>query len=73
MSDSSKGAWTEIAFVIVAFIAGCIGGYSQGCKDMTEAMQFEAISNGHAEYYIDENHNKQWRWLEAARKETSHE
>ena len=29
-----------------------------------ESFKDEAVEVGHAEYYIDEDHNKQFRWLE---------
>lgn len=25
-------------------------------------LKMEAVKSGHAEYYLDENNNKQWRW-----------
>ena len=30
----------------------------------TRQMHNEAVTTGHAEYYLDENNERQWRWKE---------
>ena len=46
--------WTIIFFLGFG-ISGCI---SRGVNEN------RAVESGHAEYYIDENHEKQFKWLE---------
>lgn len=48
----------DMIFLSVALIIGFAAG---GC--MTQAYcEKQAVKSGHAEYYLDENNNKQWRW-----------
>jgi len=49
---------TALALVIVFFSFGL--GDSCGYGRAIE----HAIENGHAEYYLDKDHNRQWRWKE---------
>ena len=53
----------------VVFMAGLLTGMlsiitfvlATGGKPRS-VFQDEAVKSGHAEYYLDENNNKQWRW-----------
>lgn len=40
---------------------GAIAGQAAGVVE----MQREAVKKGVAEYYLDEKHERQWRWKEA--------
>ena len=40
----------------------CIGGIIEG-ECATTRWQNAAVRNGHAEYYLDITHERQWRWL----------
>ena len=48
---------------LVGFGIGLVVGYIAGCSDGHRAMQLEAVTKGHAEYYLDK-HIRQWRWKE---------
>lgn len=41
---------------IFVCLAGMDGAYSEA--------RSEAVEAGHAEYYLDEDNERQWRWLE---------
>lgn len=45
-------------------------GKRQGWADGILKMRDEAVAIGHAEYYLDEKHERQWRWLPAAEERT---
>ena len=36
-----------------------------------EFLQKEAVKAGHAEYYLDEDYQRQWRWLPVPEKENA--
>ncbi len=55
MNDDDK--FTLIACGVVAL---CIG-VAIWCM-VAVAWQNESVELGHAEYYLDAQHNKQWRW-----------
>ena len=54
-------------------MANCIGGivctisltlcaYAIGNAEGRKNLQDKAVKDGKAEYYLDENHMRQWRW-----------
>lgn len=43
------GTGAILASALTAFLADCL-------------WRHEAVNQGHAEYYLDENHKRQWRW-----------
>jgi hypothetical protein len=45
--------------MLVAFFAGGVFG---SCT-RHNWWQYEAVRAGHAEFYLDKDHNRQWRWL----------
>jgi hypothetical protein len=49
-----------ICLVIMVFVVSSQGGIKTGRIQ----MQKEVVKAGHAEYYLDENHERQWRWKE---------
>ncbi len=44
-----------IALILAALIGGGHLGY--------ESHKDESVKAGHAEYYLDKDNNRQWRWL----------
>lgn len=54
MNDGAAGFFAALVFACVALLAGCnFGQFS---------IKEDAVKNGVAEYYLDENHEKQFRW-----------
>jgi len=56
-----------ILILIIAIISAAGFGYigfSIGSVEQIEAIRSQAIDVGAAEYYLDENHEKQFRWIE---------
>jgi len=48
---------------VTAFVCFILGGVAGDC-----GMQDAAVKKGHAEYCLDDDHNKQWRWLPIEKK-----
>lgn len=48
--------------IAIVFIVGGIIGFVVGFCVATNECEKTAVKSGHAEYYLDENNNKQWRW-----------
>lgn len=46
----------------IMFIVGVIIGFVIGFRVATNEYEKTAVKSGHAEYYLDEDNNKQWRW-----------
>jgi len=51
--------WVVIVVVIIVAIA-----YEEGVKDGVESMELQAIEMGAGEYYINEDLNQDFRWLD---------
>lgn len=51
--DMIIGAW--VGFMFAAAMFGCLT-----TPDRT--WRLEAVKKGHAEYYFDNNYERQWRW-----------
>jgi hypothetical protein len=47
---------------VIGFIVGALLGALIAVCAMQSGWQRHAVDTGHAEFYLDENHNKQWRW-----------
>jgi|GEM_PF-6554866 len=45
------------AVLVVAFVLFC-GGQIRGCTERDEA-----VKRGQGEFYLDQDHNKQFRWI----------
>lgn len=45
--------------VTTAFAIGFMWGFDEGGK----AIMKDGLKNGQIEYYLDENHDRQWRWV----------
>ena len=56
MSDDDK--FTPIACGIVAVLVGI----AVLVGTLTVAWRNDAVDRGHAEYYLDAKHERQWRW-----------
>ena len=53
------------AILLGAIVGACLGfmiGLFIGFKNGQTESQAEAVSAGKAEYYLDQNNNRQWRW-----------
>jgi len=53
--------------IIAIGIAGAVYGFFHlgvqlGREEVTEEFQDDAVKQGHAEYYLDSNNERQWRW-----------
>jgi MFS superfamily sulfate permease-like transporter len=49
--------------IFVGLGLGLIFGFAIGCALTLEDSADEAVAAGKAEYYLDENNERQWRWL----------
>ena len=61
MGEKLAGQVAWLALVIFAWVGGLLVG--RGVEQTV--MRDEAAKAGHAEYYLDENHERCWRWLPA--------
>ena len=52
--------------LISLFIAFCIG-WLVGYYATNDSWEQDAVESGYAEYYVDVDHKKQWRWLRQER------
>lgn len=60
MTDESKMIFiVSFAALAFAFLTGFVVYHAA-----RESFEIEAVEEGHAEFYIDKDHIKQWRWLE---------
>jgi len=48
----------EFVFILVALIIGLI----LGCNVMNSLWEKAAVKAGKAEFYLDADNNKEWRW-----------
>ena len=67
MSDAPKqgigGAIVGIVIIgLMVFMLGCALGDTIGECRTTRTIHDEAVKAGHAEYYLDKDNEKQWRW-----------
>jgi PBP1b-binding outer membrane lipoprotein LpoB len=53
-------ALTALAIISAIFLVTCTG-YMAGQMDCRKEIQDELVQSGHAEYYLDEDGDKQWR------------
>ena len=53
--------WMAVTAFVCFVLGGAAGSYG---------MQDKAVEKGHAEYYLDDENNKQWRWLPVEKKES---
>lgn len=50
---------------IVSLVVGVLCGGLFGVTATNTGWKNRAVESGHAEFYLDEDNNRQWRWLEA--------
>jgi hypothetical protein len=50
------------AVIAIVFIVGWIIGFVVGFCVATNEFEKTAVKQGKAEYYLDENNERQWRW-----------
>ena len=67
MKEDAAILIVTIAMYFIFLGLGCHAGYGVGRKDGREYELQDwkdwSVNTGHAEYYLDEAHNRQWRWL----------
>lgn len=63
---SSESGCEVSAIALAIMIIGPIWAYSFGCDAGEQMMIDKAVVDGVAEYYLDENNNRQWRWKPAS-------
>ena len=58
LSNEGERFIIGVVFFFIGVLAGsvCVFNATQSC------WRREAVSSGRAEYYLDENHERQWRW-----------
>ena len=59
---------TWIACLVSVGIGGCLG-EKEGIRDTTEAIHQEAKEAGVGEFFLDDNEDKQFRWVTNDREE----
>lgn len=63
MSDEATLMETIAFWICVGFISFCLVMLGRSCtKDDIRMIQEEAVKTGHAEFYLDQNNERQWRW-----------
>ena len=60
---------SDSTFACVFFIVGFLLGTFLEISVGNERWQYHLESLGHAEFYLDENNNRQWQLLDEVRKE----
>jgi len=50
--------WYMVENMLIGVAIGFLIGF-QGCKWV---FKYEAADEGHAEFYLDKNRRRQWRW-----------
>lgn len=61
LAEALAKAGAFALLVLLATLAGiCFG--STSAAEQTEQLRAEAVKRGHAEYYLDDNRQRQWRW-----------
>ena len=51
---------------LICFFIGFSLGFMCGGLDALRGANKEAVKEGHAEYYLDKNHKRKWRWKKLA-------
>lgn len=68
--DFSAGLLGVFLIAVVGFIGGVIGSittHSSHVEEGRQQLRDEAVKANHAEYYIDTNNQRAWRWKETAK------
>ena len=52
----------EFWLLAILIAIAVFGGYWAGAASEHDDFQEKAVNEGHAEYYLDENNERQWRW-----------
>lgn len=52
----------EVKLMVASFAVGVLCGFILGLAALASDWKRDAVRNGKAEYYLDKNHKKQWRW-----------
>ena len=62
MSREAAELIVVCVLMAIAAVLSCILGVRAGCRVTRAELERSAIEAGHAEYYLDHNHQRQWRW-----------
>ena len=54
----------RVGIVSLIVLGMLIVGWAFGYVTASSAWRAEATELGHGEYYLDKDHNRQWRWKE---------
>lgn len=55
---------TNIVKALILIMAGVMIGFVIGAVTTKKDFRDEAVDHNKAEYYLDNNNNRQWRWKE---------
>lgn len=55
---------SPLGCLVIFLIGGLIAGYLMGRDFNVEQWKQEAVSHGAAEFYLDQDNKRQWRWLD---------
>jgi hypothetical protein len=56
------GFMATIAGICVLGVIIYACGHSSGCDETREEWERKTVTDGKAEYYLDKNNERQWRW-----------
>lgn len=57
-NDNHETVFSVILFIAFAITVSIVITWSR----VSEAWRNEAVNTGHAEYYLDSDRDRQWRW-----------
>jgi len=69
--DDNPGPFAILLFLLCIILFGA-GGLVTG-SEMNRIWKDESVEKGYAIYYLDENHVKEWRWLDIVEIEKNEE
>ena len=61
MSVDARQSFSFTVFLLVVASVAMLLGLETGRREIRQ----EAVEAGHAEYYIDDNNDRRWRWKES--------
>lgn len=64
MNTKDNEVLNLIGTFVVGMIVGAFISFATTLIYNTEAWEIDLIERGHAEYYINEHHNRRWRFIE---------
>jgi hypothetical protein len=58
-----KLRWDRLPWMLLGMLIGFANGWIWGAAWGDRFVRGWAVESGHAEYYLDEDNERQWRWL----------